>query len=62
MLDELHASRGKWIPRMIHRSDPTLDGAWGRWNDARDKEKVYGFEEVPGFWFTGEKLDPTEGE
>ena len=61
MLDELHASRGDWVPRMIHRSDSRLEGAWGRWNDSANKESEYGFEDVVGFWFTGDKSDPAEG-
>lgn len=62
MLDELHQSRGRWIPRMIHRQDSSLRAAWGRWNVQEEIEKEYGFEDVVGFWFTGEKASPDEGE
>jgi hypothetical protein len=55
MLDELHRTRGAWIPRMVYRKDPSADKAWGRWNDTGDCSKEYGFEEVKAFWFTGKK-------
>jgi hypothetical protein len=61
MLDKLHESRGAWIPRMVYRPDRAQEGIWGRWNAPGDKEKVYGFEPVVGFWFTGEKATPDEG-
>ncbi|WWC72152.1 uncharacterized protein I206_106112 [Kwoniella pini CBS 10737] len=62
-LAQLHASRGQWIPRYIHRyeSEKRRQGVWGRWNDWQESERIYGFEEVKGFWYTGEKTSPEEG-
>ena len=60
MMKHLEATRGQWIPKMVHRSDPLGPGAWGRWNDVGDKE--YGFSEVKGFWFAGEKDARNAGE
>ena len=47
---------------MIHRQDPSAQVAWGRWNAEEDVEEEYGFEDVVGFWFTGEKASPDESE
>ncbi|WWC64742.1 uncharacterized protein I303_107353 [Kwoniella dejecticola CBS 10117] len=62
-LEQLHRSRGQWIPRYIHRYGREIktEGAWGRWNNAQEREAVYGFEAVKGFWYTGEKAIPTDG-
>lgn len=60
-LAELHRSRGKWIPRMVNRVDPSAEGTWGRWNDRGDRDKVYGFEQVKAFWYTGKKERPDVG-
>lgn len=59
-LEELHRTRGRWIPRMIHRVDPEEINVWGRWNDG-DKDRVYGFQQVKAFWFTGEKENGQAG-
>lgn len=58
-LAELHRTRGAWIPKMVHRSNPDAEAAWGRWNDVGDRQKEYGFEAVKGFWFAGTKERPT---
>lgn len=60
MMDHLQASKGIWIPKMVHRRDPKLSGTWGRWNEVNDV--YYGFDEVKGFWFAGQKQDPNERE
>nr|XP_019043992.1 endoplasmic reticulum protein [Kwoniella bestiolae CBS 10118]OCF22922.1 endoplasmic reticulum protein [Kwoniella bestiolae CBS 10118] len=59
-LDQLHVSRGRWIPRFIHRNDRGKQGIWGRWNEEEDG-KVYGFDDVKAFWYTGEKSATEEG-
>ncbi|OCF34193.1 endoplasmic reticulum protein [Kwoniella heveanensis BCC8398] len=60
-LRQLHASRGSWVPHFIHRLKRGKTGVWGRWNHAEeDLDKVYGFESVKAFWFTGEKSTPDE--
>ena len=46
---------------MVHRVDPDRAGVWGRWNDG-DKERIYGFEPVKAFWFTGVKEHGQAGE
>ncbi|WWC91851.1 uncharacterized protein L201_006798 [Kwoniella dendrophila CBS 6074] len=59
-LDLLHASQGQWIPRYIHRFKRQKEGVWGKWNDTQAGNKVYGFEAVKAFWYTGEKAEPAE--
>lgn len=66
-LYQLHESRGRWIPHLMHRIDPQAKGAWGLWNpelvnamDGEEKGKRYGFEPVKAFWFQGKKATPDE--
>ncbi|WVQ94843.1 hypothetical protein IAU59_001926 [Kwoniella sp. CBS 9459] len=60
-LDQLHASRGSWVPHFIHRFKKEKPGVWGRWNRVEEElDQEYGFEPVKAFWFTGEKLTPHE--
>ncbi|WVF67244.1 hypothetical protein IAT40_001992 [Kwoniella sp. CBS 6097] len=60
-LEQLHASRGSWVPHFIHRLKREKPGVWGRWNHVEGElDQTYGFEPVKAFWFTGEKLTPDE--
>lgn len=61
-LEDLHTSRGKWIPHLLHRIDPLAKDVWGKWNPevvaGAEKGRAYGFEPVKAFWFQGEKAGP----
>ncbi|BEJ15156.1 hypothetical protein CspHIS471_0409230 [Cutaneotrichosporon sp. HIS471] len=48
MMNQLHATRGKWHPDMVHRRSP----AWSRWNPA---PSPHGFAPVSAFWYSGPK-------
>jgi hypothetical protein len=61
-LAQLHASRGKWHPHLVHRIHRDRPGAWGRWNHEPERTRIYGMSTVKAFWYTGKKIRPTDGE
>lgn len=58
-LDTLLEARGSWNPHLLHRSNRTKPGVWGRWTETSTEQ--YGFSPVKAFWFDGKKVHSESG-